>query len=75
MTQLFKLQRPVGGDMGYCIAYPASRNPTVQVPYDDDAKALFASKGNPEKLYVNARVSRRGHFFIASVPRNQQREW
>lgn len=56
MPEVFKLQRPLGGDMTRVLAYNKSRSVMLQVPFDDDMKAFFGSAGAPLKLYVMGEV-------------------
>lgn len=55
-AEVFKLQRPLGGNTGLALAYTRRRNRDTFVPYDNTIRALFERHGNPLKLYVRAEL-------------------
>lgn len=69
--RMFKLQRPLGGDMSRCLVYTRDRKRTSFVDYDDAMRELFERFGNPEKLYVRARLTSNGFHVYGVLSRNQ----
>lgn len=70
--RVFKLQRPLAGDMTRCLAYTRTREDLCFVSYDEEMCALFERFGNPEKLYVRARLTRGGGFHVYGVLSSNQ---
>lgn len=56
MRAVFKVQRPLGGDMGSCLVYDETRTCAATIPYDATWKKCFRLLGDPQKLFVLADV-------------------
>jgi len=51
--QVFKMQRPMFGDMGSYLIYNENRDITVMLPTTDEGNALF---GDAPKIFVRALI-------------------
>lgn len=53
-AEVFKLQRPLGGDDSFAAVYNRDRSRQALVPYDAPMREFFFDIGNPPKVYVLA---------------------
>lgn len=50
--EVFKVQRPLGGEMTDCLVYNKDQSITFFLPFNEEVKKVFEKEGNPPKLYI-----------------------
>ena len=66
-SEVFKVQRPLGGEMSQCLVYNKDRSIDSPIPYTDEIAELFAQFDNPGRLFVEAWVDENGTLQMEDV--------
>jgi hypothetical protein len=74
MSKLYKIQRPLSGDMTDVLIYDEGRRNVSFAPYDNEMKETFQKQGNPPRLYVKGEI-KEGYFIIYRIPVKQDYIW
>lgn len=70
ISKIYKMQRPIYGDMTNCFIYDENREDVFELPMDETLTALF---GNDYKIYVKGFIDEDGQFAIGD--RVEDQEW
>ncbi len=72
---IFKIQRPLGGDMTRCFVYNEDRSVVGHAPYTPDVARLFPTFGDDQEIrvYVHGSISRNGTLRVDSVIGHEKR--
>lgn len=71
---LYKIQRPLAGDMTKIMVYDEGRRNFNLGEFNEKIKKMFEEHGNPAKMYVKAYIIN-GELVIDSIPSNQEYNW
>ena len=70
ISKIYKMQRPIYGDMTNCFIYDEKREDVFELPMDETLTDLF---GDDYKIYVKGFIDEDGQFAIGD--RVEDQEW